>query len=425
MNLGSIAAIGHANPDISEAYLDEQDRSKLIIQGSNFSEKSNPTPLLWWHADEGEAPNPISRTTWNGNFQGTHNTAITSLGSNSSYSFDHGTVTGAALGRVDFNSDTLFMYRKLYEDFDVTKKQAIRTRVNHIDGTLTAGDVVTGLTSGATGKILQFDESYSENSASTTWINYTDTEGSINSSPPIDFIYGETMKTNTGASFINAEGSEAYPTGTFRTFNYKTVRMWGEKNNSYPVAQGRDGSHFNFNHEYTDKTFWSSYMTHKLYQTPEAWQTQELAYQSSSLNQDNGHFEFTINGVREVETNFISITDEHPTPYYRIYQSQVSNGAQPGSNVYYDSLYIDDTWHRVILCDQATYEDCTKWEIQIPREWANGKITLEYRRGSLADAENVYAYIFDNEGNHNAEGFKLVTIATAKPPQNFGASSAP
>lgn len=423
LSIISYSSLINASPNITNVAIQSDAGNQFVVAGAGFSTKTNPKPLLWWHADGGEAPDPISRNTWAGDFMGTISTTLYSEGSKQSYYLDHGVSNKAVLSRVEFNSDKLFMFRKLYEDFDVTKDFAIRVRGRNLSGgILASGMRITGKSSGATGTIRSLY--YSSSSDRYDILLKENTTDTVNLNPPIDFIYGETITADNGATFTNAEGSEAYPTGTYRTFNYKTFRIWGDPNNSYPVAQGKQGA-YNFNHAHTDVTHWSGGMPVKLYQLPRVWQYQEFVYRASDINTKNGHFEFAINGTRSIESDFISTTTDKPVEYNRIYQSQVSNGAKLGSRAYYDSLYIDDTWHRVMLCDQPSWENCTKWEVQIPVEWSDSQITLNYRLGSLTGLRTVYMYVFDEKGNHNIAGHEMaINFAKSppKPPSGFSAT---
>lgn len=396
----AFTASAYANPNIESVTLKD---NKVIITGKAFTNKVNPTPLLWWQADEGLSPSPVSRTAWSGDVKGSLTQDVVYPNSSNSLSFDHGSSGGAALGRIDFESKTLFMFRKLYEDFDVTKNVAHRVRGINLVGELKVGDELTGSTSGAKHTVSALNYISSANRYDIFFEHKSDN--------PSEFIKGEKITSNRSASLESSENS-------FKSFNYKTFRLWGEANNSYPVAQGIHGSYYNFNHEHTDKTFWSSGMTNKLYQLAGEWQTQQFSYRASDVDSYNGHFEFSIDKVNSVEDDARTVTTEKPTNYNQLYQSQVSNGAQKGSIVYYDQLYVDDTWHRVILCDQPIWNACTQWEIQIPESWNNDKVVAEFRMGSMNEEGDKYLYLFDKSGISNIDGFKIPRSAANHPP-NF------
>ena len=109
----------------------------------------------------------------------------------------------------------------------------------------------------------------------------------------------------------------------------------------------------------------------------------------------------------------------------------VSIGAYArGTSVYYcndawrffDDIYIDTELSRVMLCDNAVYENSTVCEPQIPSAWNNNVITAKVNLGALPDSGQTYLYVFDSENNRNADGYRVTlgssggdTIAPAAP----------
>ena len=76
--------------------------------------------------------------------------------------------------------------------------------------------------------------------------------------------------------------------------------------------------------------------------------------------------------------------------------------------VYYDDIYIDDSWAKVMIGNQSTFTASTHSEIQIPSAWTSTSITITVHQGSL-NTGNAYLYVIDSNGNVNANGF-LVQI---------------
>jgi hypothetical protein len=390
----------------------------VTITGTRFSSKENAAPLFWWKADLGKAPSNLGRlTSWNAapGFNGEASSAIVAPGSSQTFRWDHGASTGAALGKVEFGSETtrLYLHRKLYEDFDVTKAFAIRTRVDGITcpdrgtlGSISPGDVVTGTTSGASGVVAEF---YNEEGRCA--IFYSKVGGTINDKPPLDFDFGEQMTTPAVTTpMTNSEGSSSFPTGTFRTFNYKTIRFWniGQQNNVYPVAQGAQSAKYQINRERTDATLFNKNFDTPLSQKPFEWLTEEVIYRTSSgVDVTDALWLYFRDGVLASDEPFISRTAARPNSYSSVFQSQVSNGAQMGSFVYYDSLYIDDSWHRVIICSSATADLCTDREIQIPTSWSDTRITVELNLGGLDPDTPLFLYVLDKDGVPNSTGMQI------------------
>ncbi|MDX1589794.1 MAG: hypothetical protein R3296_12725 [Oleiphilaceae bacterium] len=375
----------------------------LTIHGEGFSEKENPRPYFLWESDHGSQPRDVGRhTSWSGSVNGEPSAEKISGNSSQSWRFDHGRSSGAALGGVEFQSDQLFVFRRTYEDFDTSKDFSIRTRVTNMEGQPEAGQTVTGQSSGATGVI----QSVSEDGSNRYAIYYEKSGGSINGDNPTDFEYGEVMTTET-ATFENTEGTSTYPTGTYRTFNFKTFRLWNQQyNNNIHLGAGRDKK-FNLLPEGTDGMFWNGSMDIPLRQREHVWKSEEVYYQSGSLNTRDGILDFRMDNTQHYDHKIVMRNDSRPGKYDIVYQSQVSNGAQPGSYIYYDHLYIDDSWHHVAACEAPTWSECTDKALQVPLEWEDSRIKVEFNPRHLTANEDFFLYIVDGEGNANQEGFRV------------------
>ena len=72
---------------------------------------------------------------------------------------------------------------------------------------------------------------------------------------------------------------------------------------------------------------------------------------------------------------------------------------------------------RVEIGDKDTYEACTNLTITTPTAWQDREIRTTVRSGSLRPRQTYYLYVFDANGNVNAEGFPvyLVTSSGEKP----------
>lgn len=390
----------------------------ITISGSSFTEKTNAKPLLWWKADMGNSPSNLGRkTAWDSSFNGEDSRIIVAPGSTQAFRWDHGASSGAALAKVEFGVEAsqIYLHRKLYEDFNVVEDFALRTRVNITAGTVPiVGDIITGVSSTATGRVSKVEDDVLIN-VRTHAIFYNNVDESINDSTPTDFEFNEGMTTSSinPVTMSNAEGSIAFPTGLSRSFNQKTIRFWnyGQQNNVYIAAQGANNMKFDIVREYTDATLFNKDFNNLLVQIPDQWNIEEIVYKSSSnVDVSDARWDYYQNGVIASDQTFISRTTARPAPYSSVFQSQVSNGAQMGSYAYYDSLYIDDSWHRVLICTGATIDLCTSREIQIPKSWTSEKIELELNLGPL-DPMNalapLYLYVINGNGISNSEGKQI------------------
>ena len=307
----AIAAPNITGLNINTSFSDGQ---TVTINGTGFGIKSNAKPLFWWKADMGTTPSSLGRkTNWDSNFVGSASSSIVTKNSSQSYRVDLGIRSDGSLGAIKFNSPELYMFRKTYEDFDIT--------TDHKNG----------------------------------------------------------------------------------TFNFKTIRIWHwlDQNNIFMSAQGVHGSNFAIANEYTDGTFWGTGHS----QRPYVWKREEVVYRTSDIGVKNGIFNFYVDGNLPYSASFINRDSTRPNRFDTLYQQQVSNGAQPNSWVYYDALYVDDSWHRVILCSSSTWNNCSDSEIQIPTSWANNSISFVVNQGSLSG--NLYLYVVDGNNVANSSGYSV------------------
>lgn len=410
------SAPAYSTPLVSAVVGDITQDQTITIQGSGFTSKANAKPVFWWRADDsenGQAPSALGRkTAWDNSavFNGEPSQLVVAPGSQQSVAWDHGLSDDAALTRLDITSERLFIHRKLYEDFDIVKDVAIRTLVDtaSITGTINIGDTITGQTSGATGVVVAVYPPASDPTAGTT-IAFTNTTGTVaaDESSRKDFQTGEIM-AGPGYTMTNID---AYG-GVQRSFNYKPIRYWYYEppyNDILVAAQGIENRAYRISPEFTDNTV---YLT--LEQTPDRWNYQEVEYRASDIDVDNGQWNFFQNGV-SADTSLITRATDRPGLFYALFQGQVSNGAQPGSIVYYDSLYIDDTWHRVMICRSRQWAECAQPEVQIPTSWDDGQITVQLNFGGLSRTSSLFLYVFDENGVPNAEGFALCPKCPLQP----------
>jgi hypothetical protein len=73
---------------------------------------------------------------------------------------------------------------------------------------------------------------------------------------------------------------------------------------------------------------------------------------------------------------------------------------------FYDDIYVDTTYSRVMLGNNSTYSSCTVIDPQIPSTWARSSITVTVNQGALTDG-TAYLFVFDADNNHNPLGYPV------------------
>lgn len=77
---------------------------------------------------------------------------------------------------------------------------------------------------------------------------------------------------------------------------------------------------------------------------------------------------------------------------------------------YIDSVYIDNSFATVELCDASTRSASAHCEIQIPTSWSTTSVATTFKQGSFAGGQQVYAYVTDEDGATNSSGYGPLTI---------------
>lgn len=75
---------------------------------------------------------------------------------------------------------------------------------------------------------------------------------------------------------------------------------------------------------------------------------------------------------------------------------------------YFDDLYADTTWSRVMLCTSSSYPTTDSYvcEPQIPSAWSASSITVTVNLGQITGSK-AYLYVFDSNNDANATGYEI------------------
>ncbi len=76
-------------------------------------------------------------------------------------------------------------------------------------------------------------------------------------------------------------------------------------------------------------------------------------------------------------------------------------------DIYIDDMYIDNSRARVEIGNSPAWLRCTKLEIQVPTQWADGQVACKLNMGAFTGSEPLYLYVVDANGAVNAIGFPL------------------
>lgn len=151
------------------------------------------------------------------------------------------------------------------------------------------------------------------------------------------------------------------------------------------------------------------------------WGTEELVMRANVVLGENADVKWYGNGVLLGDSTtdgwFISARGTGGTDMMRIVPvfhgdyNITGGGTLADTPEYWDSVYVDNSWSRVLLGDAATFAASTQREIQIPSAWSDTSLTLTANLGQYTTG-TAYLYVVDSAGAVNANGFP-VTIGGA------------
>lgn len=143
------------------------------------------------------------------------------------------------------------------------------------------------------------------------------------------------------------------------------------------------------------------------------WVTEELVAQTGdSLGAQASALNWYVNGslAGSQSTGDICLRDDNnnmdhvSVAYHGDYNISGTEGMQLE---YFDNLYLDNTWTRILIGNASTFTASTHREIQIPSNWSTGSVTAIINQGSFTNGSTAYLYIVDASGAVNANGFPI------------------
>jgi hypothetical protein len=141
------------------------------------------------------------------------------------------------------------------------------------------------------------------------------------------------------------------------------------------------------------------------------WLTDESLYVASSdFNVQDSYIQAWRRGELITSALYgVSRNEIYPNPWGGINLDQVQNlqYVPTGFGVYYDTVVIDDTARRVLLCEHPAITTPGEREYQPAVEWSEGVIKGHFRKGVFSTLTGKYVCVVDAEGNQIGVGIPL------------------
>jgi hypothetical protein len=109
----------------------------------------------------------------------------------------------------------------------------------------------------------------------------------------------------------------------------------------------------------------------------------------------NGKVRMYINGALRRSANDACLTGNANSSYPQLFIGNYVRTDDYRGDVYswWDTLYVDTSWARVELSNNANYGKATHREIQMPSAWSPTSVTATVNRGSFSANESVYVHV--------------------------------
>lgn len=331
--------------------------SQVVISGNDFGTKSTAAPIRWDNFEDNTTGQSIgTATSWWVDVEHTNKVTVSTLNQR----------TGSA--------------------------KNVRAYGDYTDGMAIAYKNSVGFS--ATGKILVC-----------LWIRFD--WGTAY--PNVDG--GHQVKTWRVANSIAANGGATYP--DFANFTHKYASP--SEQSYFQNHRGTDSNTQYWTHNYISDDTWFYMMLIADYGTAGesdgSWRGY-LGKSGSAINSTpvQTNVEVINSGYGNIDSikldNYIGNCDDA--------EGMVECTDPTEVELYYDDIYIDNSWARVEIGDQDTYANCTHREIQIPAAWSATEITVTANTGSFGAGDSVYVFVVDEDGVASA-GYGPVTIGSTAP----------
>lgn len=373
----------------------------------NFGEKPlNQKTLFVWRADKGASPvNWGEASSWNGtSFSGDLSSEVTGMGMTVAMRQKVTTVnqesTPAFLGRIDFDSDYGYLYKRRYNDYEMPQSATYMLPYESLEGTLPEVGTRLVASNGANGLVVgNFRRDGHD------WVQFhpTDAASSVNK-PSVDmgliiFPQNEVISWDTGS--FTSLGT----TSNQKECNDKNNRFWAATtgNNTY-TQTGQPGlAAAAVTTENTGTTRYTSFDRHSF--VSKEWYDEEIIYKgSSALGEADGVFDYYRDGVLgQSLTDLVTRNSERPEKYSQVRLDQLTRGTSFGEYYrYIDYVYFDTSYCRVLLTTTPDLHlgDAVNLEkhktIPLPvQSWDEDSIELVFQ-GTLPDWTHLVVVGVDN-----------------------------
>ncbi len=185
-----------------------------------------------------------------------------------------------------------------------------------------------------------------------------------------------------------------------------------QNNQSDCVAYGTDDfwprNYFTRHNSIDADTYWYARdFEPEFAQLNDTWMLFELQVQQSDAGVANGSIELWLSRQgerRKVTEDFNILTHggntEEPDPGFNklVIGDWIDRGGR-STTLYFDDVYVDRSWARVILADSNDFETASRREIQPTESWSENTIQIRVNAGRFESGDNLFLFVVDENGS--------------------------
>lgn len=198
-------------------------------------------------------------------------------------------------------------------------------------------------------------------------------------------------------------------TGGYPTYSYFRTDGWGRYQYTYPSGSDCGSAGGGSWYDGVEDNIFGE------------WIFVELIADFGSVGSSNGSIHVFVNGVDQGgEDNYQLLTSSSCLPSSVRFGEYLQDADGTTTN-YFDDIYVDNTWARVVIGNASTYASSTQREVQRVSSWGDTAIAFTVNQGGFDPGETAYIYVIDESNNVVDSG--QITFASASSDPNISSAS--
>ena len=207
----------------------------------------------------------------------------------------------------------------------------------------------------------------------------------------------------------------------------KLMQLWG----NYRVGDYNPGAFCDGVLSGTGTPWWLTYMalensgqtnyTEFTEPAQNVWHRFEIILKQSGINVADGRVTIRIDGTTVYDRNPV-VTREQAGHYWNLITmlGGMANFSKPQAT-WIDDAYLNNTWARIEIGDNAVYANAKHREILPATSWSSNSITAIFNQGSFGAGQTVYLFVVDSTDTPSP-GYPITIGGTSTrlpPPSNL------